>query len=63
MFFLTRLFLTSSLYKVRTKSQSTWLHKHQIDKCYKSIKITISSKQNRKKLQNTERRITIFAKY
>ena len=40
-----------------TKTKNTWLHKNQLDKCCdKSIKMTSSSKQNRQKIKNTERK-------
>ena len=39
-----------------------WLHKHLLDKCFKSIKMTSSLNQNRQKVQNKERRKTSFLK-
>ena len=45
----------SSLYKLRAKSQGTWLHKDWLDKCFESIKMTPSWKQYRQKMQNTAR--------
>ena len=53
---------TGSFCKMRTKSESTWFHKYYLNECFKTIKMTSNSKQNRQKIQITERRKTRFLK-
>ena len=48
MFFLVLLlFLKVDKIKVRTKSQSIWLHKNQLDKCCKSGNIEFKTDQTK----------------